>query len=66
VAWDYLRELAAPVLAKPANESELKVELLNGSRIQLFGADNPDALRGIGLDGAVCDEFADMRGGDLG
>jgi hypothetical protein len=27
----------------------------------LFGADNPDALRGLYLDGVVLDEYADMR-----
>jgi hypothetical protein len=44
-----------------ANASELWVELLNGARIRLFGADNPDALRGLYLDGVILDEFADMR-----
>jgi hypothetical protein len=27
----------------------------------LFGADNPDALRGLYLDGVILDEYADMR-----
>jgi len=43
------------------SESELAVELHNGNRIRLYGADNPDALRGIYLDGVVLDEFADIR-----
>lgn len=60
VAWDYLKRYAAPVATK-FSESELAVELFNGSRIRLFGADNPDALRGMYLDGVVLDEFADMR-----
>lgn len=60
VAWDYLKRYAAPVMVK-ASETELSVELANGSRIRLFGADNPDALRGMYLDGVVLDEFADMR-----
>ena len=42
------------------NETELKIDLYNGSRIQIFGADNPDALRGLGFDGVVMDEFALM------
>jgi hypothetical protein len=29
--------------------------------VRLYGADNPDALRGIGLDGVILDEYADMR-----
>ena len=44
-----------------ANQSELWVELLNGARIRLFGADNPDTLRGLYLDGVVLDEYADMK-----
>ena len=28
--------------------------------MRLYGADNPDALRGIYLDGVVLDEYADM------
>lgn len=60
IAWDYLQRYAQPALAK-ANQSELWVELVNGARIKLFGADNPDSLRGLYLDGVVLDEYADMR-----
>jgi len=57
----YLRQYAEPLLAKPPNESELRTDLVNGSMIRLYGADNPDALRGPYLDGVVLDEFADMK-----
>ena len=60
IAWDYLLRFSQPVLAK-ANQSELWVELVNGVKIRLFGADNPDALRGLYLDGVVLDEYADMK-----
>jgi phage terminase large subunit len=60
IAWDYLLKFSQPVLAK-ANQSELWVELVNGVKIRLFGADNPDALRGLYLDGVVLDEYADMK-----
>jgi hypothetical protein len=60
VAWRYLERFAEPVMTK-ANQSELWVELVNGARIRLFGADNPDALRGNFLDGVVMDEMADMK-----
>jgi phage terminase large subunit len=60
-AWRYLRRYVEPLLAKPPNESELRVDLVNGSMIRLYGADNPDALRGSYLDGVVLDEFADMK-----
>ena len=60
-AWRYLRRYAEPLLAKPPNKSELRVDLVNGSMIRLYGADNPDALRGPYLDGVVLDEFGDMK-----
>jgi phage terminase large subunit len=60
VAWDYLVAFARPVQARPPNQAELHVDLINGSRITLFGADNPDALRGPFFDGAVLDEYADI------
>ena len=60
IAWDYLKRFGAPV-AERILESELAVDLPNGSRVRLFGADNPDALRGIYLDGVVLDEYGDQR-----
>ena len=61
VAWDYVKHYARPMLAKPPNKSELRVDLINGSRLRLYGADNPDRLRGGGLDGVILDEYADMK-----
>ena len=66
VAWMYLKRYAAPLLAGPPNETELRVDLLNGARIRIYGADNPDRLRGIYLDGVVLDEYADMHPGVWG
>ena len=60
IAFDYLMRFSAPVRVNH-NVSELWVELINGARIRLFGADNPDALRGLYLDGVVLDEYADMK-----
>lgn len=60
VAWQYLKDYAAPVTEK-VMESSLTVELVNGSKISLFGADNPDALRGLYFDGVVIDEYGDTR-----
>ena len=61
VAWDYLKHYSRPLPGTVANEAELRVDLPNGARVQLFGADNPDALRGIYLDGVVLDEYGQMR-----
>lgn len=43
------------------NESDLTIELVNGSTISLRGADKFDSLRGIGLSHLVCDEFSYMK-----
>jgi phage terminase large subunit len=60
VAWTYLKRLAIPLDGTP-NETELRIDLPSGARIRLYGADNPDRLRGLYLDGAVLDEYADMQ-----
>ncbi|MEY2735034.1 MAG: hypothetical protein RLZ58_443 [Pseudomonadota bacterium] len=61
VCWHYLKRFAGVVPGVVFNESELRADLPNGARIRLYGADNPDRLRGIYLDGIVLDEYADMR-----
>ncbi len=44
------------------NEAELTITFLgNGAKLKLYGADNPDALRGVRLDGAVLDEVSQMK-----
>ena len=60
VAWGYLKQYTAPVPGVAVSVSELRVDLPNGARIRLYGADNYNRLRGIYLDGVVLDEFADM------
>lgn len=61
VAWTYLKRFTAVIPGSQANESELRVDLPNGGRVRLYGADNPDGMRGVYLDDCVLDEFADMR-----
>lgn len=61
VAWDYLRHFALAIPGCIYNESELSVALPNGAKVRLFGADNPDSLRGQYFDGIVLDEVADMK-----
>lgn len=40
-----------------ANKTDLTMLLKNGTTISLCGADNPDSLRGVGLDFVCIDEF---------
>ncbi|NBS24484.1 MAG: hypothetical protein EBS78_11075 [Altererythrobacter sp.] len=60
VAWDYFKYYARPV-TREVNESELMLELVNGAKIRLFGADNADAMRGLGFDGVYMDEYGDFK-----
>lgn len=63
VAWDYAKEFSATIPGRKVNNSELRIDYPNGGRLQLFGADNYEALRGIYLDAAGIDEPADFPAG---
>lgn len=63
IAWGFVKKYSEPLWSGEPNETELRVDFINGARIRLYGADNPDRLRGLGFDGVVCDEFADWRSG---
>ena len=43
------------------NETRMEIQLVNGSKITLKGADNYDSLRGAGVDFLVMDEVADIK-----
>jgi len=58
VAWDILQQYGRQVPHTKFNIQELSATFPNGSRITLYGADNPDSLRGIGLWGCVFDEYS--------
>jgi len=60
IAWGMVKTITQNIPGVRYNESELTVTYPNGSELSLFGADNPDALRGIGLNGCVLDEYAQM------
>ena len=60
VAWDYLKQFAGKIPGVKFHETELRCDLPTGARISLLGAENPDSLRGIYLDGVVMDEVAQM------
>jgi phage terminase large subunit len=58
IAWRQLKEMMPRELMAKSNETELSVELTNGSRIQLKGAERADSLRGVSLSALVLDEAA--------
>ena len=57
IAWDYVHRYAGVIPGATFNESELRVDLPGDRRIRLYGADNPDSIQGIYLDGVVMDEY---------
>lgn len=64
IHWrDLQREVPRELISKK-NEVELSFTLVNGSIIELKGAENPDALRGVKLNGLVIDEIASIRNWD--
>lgn len=55
--FDYMKHYSAPIPGHTVHESELRVGYPNGGQVRIFGADNPDSLRGLYFDGVVLDEF---------
>jgi hypothetical protein len=60
IAWDYVKEFSRVVPLIKFHEGELRADLPNGSRIQLYGIDNPDSIRGQYFDSVVLDEYGNF------
>lgn len=63
VSWQILKDAVRKIPGVKINESELRVDIPRENdfiRFMLLGAENPDSLRGIYLDGCILDEFATM------
>jgi hypothetical protein len=60
IAWKEMKKLVPPEWVKSKNETDLKIELINDSMIELKGTENAMALRGRSLAGVVLDEAAFM------
>lgn len=63
VAWDMVKDAIKHIPGVSINEAELRVDIPRGedrARIMLLGSENPHSLRGIYLDFAVLDEYAEQ------
>lgn len=60
IIWDLLHELGRPVI-KSSHVNNLEITLVNGKKILVRGADNPDSLRGVSLTYLVLDECAFVK-----
>lgn len=63
VAWEYVKDFTRNIPGAVANEADLRVDIPRPDRgdkirFMLLGAENPDSLRGIYLDGCILDEYA--------
>jgi len=65
IHWrDIQKEIPKKWIRKIIGRPYLSIELINGSIIELKGAENPDTLRGVKLRGLVIDEIASIRNWD--
>jgi phage terminase large subunit len=61
IAWDFLKFYAEKIPGTKFNETELRADFINGSRITLLSSENPDSIRGVYLDGVIVDEVAQIQ-----
>jgi len=60
IAWDYIKYYTKNIPGTKYNETELRCDFMNGSRIVLLSSENPDSIRGVYLDGVCIDESAQV------
>ena len=57
IAWKYFHKFTEPIPQMKLNEAKLMATFPNGAMCYLLGSEQPDSLRGMGLYGAVLDEY---------
>ena len=60
IIWDLIHDLGRDVI-KSSHINNLEITLINGRKIMVRGADNPDSLRGMSLTYVVLDETAFIK-----
>lgn len=66
VAWEFLKEYTRDIPNRKVNEAELRIDIHRSDRRDhiryiLLGAENPDTLAGMYLDGVLLDEYSLMN-----
>jgi hypothetical protein len=61
IMWAELIDSIPARLIKRKHETLMLIELVNGTLIELKGADKPDTLRGVALHFLILDEVQDMK-----
>jgi hypothetical protein len=61
IAWDYLKYYTRGLPGIRVYENDLRIRFHGGLEIRIYGADNPDSLRGQYFDGVIIDEVAQIK-----
>ena len=61
IYWADLKAMVPKIYVKKISESELSVELYDGTLISVVGMDQPARIEGHPLDGIVLDEYGNMK-----
>lgn len=61
ILWDELKDSIPRAWIASINETRMTIRLINGTRIELKGADKPDTLRGVGIHLLIIDEAQDIK-----
>jgi len=66
IAWEYLKNYCEGVPGYKAHEGKLRVTISRPNTrdaitVWLLGAENPDSIRGMYMDGVILDEFGEMN-----
>jgi hypothetical protein len=61
IYWRDIKALIPPQFIRKKSESELTIDLITGTRIQVVGMDKPERIEGTPIDGIILDEFANMK-----
>ena len=61
IMWDELLDSIPRAWIRSSHETRMEIELVNGSKIELKGADKPYTLRGVGIHHLVIDESQDIK-----
>jgi len=65
IAWETLKNYTKMIPGVESNEADLRLDIprpnkKDKARVMLLGAEKPDSIRGVHLDGAILDEFSEM------
>lgn len=60
IMWQEIQDAIPAKWIRKVNDTVMTIWLINGTVIELKGADNPDSLRGVGIHFLVLDEYQDM------